>query len=224
MSVIATLDVAAEHFVLEAAVSDSAGLRVQLDRVVPADEGFVPYFWAADGSVDAIETALRSASDIDSFRVLDRVDGEALLRASWSTDASPLVEAIHATGGELLDAVGTAGQWRVHLRFPDYTDLSDFYRQCHERGIRLDFQELHNPGVSTATGLGGELTETQRETLSTALERGYFDVPRRINLVELAAELGVSDTAVSQRVRRGLSGLLVSTLEDTDSADGPSAE
>ncbi|WP_318567776.1 helix-turn-helix domain-containing protein [Salinigranum marinum] len=224
MSVIATLDVAAEHFVLEAAISEPSGLRVQLERVVPSDEWFVPYFWVADGSVDAIETALRSAPDIDSFRVLDRINGEALLRANWSTDASPLVETIHATSGELLDAVGTAGEWRVHLRFPDHTDLTEFYRRCHERGIRLDFKQLHNPGVPTASGLGAGLTETQRETLLTALERGYFDVPREINLVELAAELGVSDTAVSQRLRRGISGLLVAAIEGTESADGPSAE
>jgi len=224
MSVIAALDVAAEDFVLEAAVSEPSGLRVQLDRVVPFDGRFVLYFWAVDGSVDAIEATLRSAPDVDSFRVVDRVNGEALLRASWSIDASPFVETIHATGGELLDAVGTAGEWRVHLRFPDHTGLADFCRQCHERGIRLDFQRLHDPDVPTATGPGGGLTETQRETLSTALERGYFDVPREINLVELAAELDVSDTAVSQRLRRGLSGLLVATLEGTDSADGPSAK
>jgi hypothetical protein len=34
MSVIATLDVAAEDFVLEAAIAEPSGLRVQLERVV----------------------------------------------------------------------------------------------------------------------------------------------------------------------------------------------
>jgi predicted DNA binding protein len=45
------------------------------------------------------------------------------------------------------------------------------------------------------------LTETQRETLRRAVEAGYFDTPRRTSLAELAAEFGVSKSAVSRRLQ-----------------------
>jgi len=48
----------------------------------------------------------------------------------------------------------------------------------------------------------------QRDALSRAVAAGYFEVPRRTTLVELADELDISDTAVSQRIRRGMANVL----------------
>ncbi len=46
----------------------------------------------------------------------------------------------------------------------------------------------------------GSITEKQREALELAVELGYYDSPRRADLAELAARLGVSKSAVSQRL------------------------
>lgn len=56
------------------------------------------------------------------------------------------------------------------------------------------------------------LTRGQREVLVAAMERGYFEVPRRASLVDLGESLDISDSAASQRLRRGLSELISSTL------------
>nr|WP_255473553.1 helix-turn-helix domain-containing protein [Halogeometricum sp. CBA1124] len=48
------------------------------------------------------------------------------------------------------------------------------------------------------------MTDLQRETLALAIRRGYFEVPRSATLSDLAAELGVSKQAVSERLRRAL--------------------
>lgn len=50
--------------------------------------------------------------------------------------------------------------------------------------------------------LFAQLTEQQQETLQLAVERGYFEVPRKTTCEELAAELGVSTSAVSTQLRR----------------------
>jgi hypothetical protein len=52
------------------------------------------------------------------------------------------------------------------------------------------------------------LSEQQYEALRTAFEAGYFAIPREITLQELAARLGISDTAASHRLRRGLQTVL----------------
>ena len=46
------------------------------------------------------------------------------------------------------------------------------------------------------------LSETERETLRVAAEKGYFEQPRGATLQMLANEFDVSDTAVSKNVRR----------------------
>ncbi|ODR82855.1 DNA-binding protein [Haladaptatus sp. W1] len=48
-----------------------------------------------------------------------------------------------------------------------------------------------------------ELTEQQHETLRSAMEWGYYEIPRRATATDLAEELGVSHQAISERLRRG---------------------
>jgi predicted DNA binding protein len=47
------------------------------------------------------------------------------------------------------------------------------------------------------------LTDRQREYLTAAHRRGYFDVPRECTLAELADALGVDKSTVSVTLRRG---------------------
>lgn len=46
------------------------------------------------------------------------------------------------------------------------------------------------------------LTERQRECLTVAHRRGYFDVPRECTLADLAATLGVDKSTASETIRR----------------------
>lgn len=216
MSVIATVAVEAGDFALGETLAADPEMEVRLESMVPTGDALIPYFWVSDDSVDDIQRALRAEDDVESLTVVDRVDGEALVRVEWNRAINGLIRTMVETGATLLEANGTTEQWTLQLRFADHDGLSAFYRECAEQGISLDLVSVHNPGLPDDVGLGFDLTDTQRETLGLALERGYFEVPRRINLTDLAAEVGVSDTAVSQRIRRGLSKLLVQTLPESE--------
>ena len=48
--------------------------------------------------------------------------------------------------------------------------------------------------------------------LRTALTRGYFDYPRRVSLTDLALELGVTKSSLSQSLRRALKEVLTETI------------
>lgn len=216
MTVIASIEVAAEDFTLGGALTANPGIQVRLERVIPIGSTFIPYFWAKDDSVDAIEQALAAEADIESFRVVDSVDSESLIRVEWEEDLDGLLDALAATDATILEAVGEARTWKFQLRFPDHESLTAFYRQCVDRGISLDVQSVHNPGLPESVGFGLDITDAQREALLIALERGYFDVPRQANLTNLADEMNVSDTAVSQRIRRGITALLMATLSESE--------
>ncbi|MFC7212866.1 helix-turn-helix domain-containing protein [Saliphagus sp. GCM10025334] len=65
------------------------------------------------------------------------------------------------------------------------------------------------------------LSDVERQTLTVAAEKGYFDQPRGATLQMLANEFDVSDTAVSKNVRRAERKVLrrvVDALEDLDNS------
>jgi predicted DNA binding protein len=61
---------------------------------------------------------------------------------------------------------------------------------------------------------GDLLSEKQFQALSLAFDRGYFAVPRRITLENLADEVGVSHQALSERLRRGQQVVLSELLRN----------
>jgi hypothetical protein len=52
------------------------------------------------------------------------------------------------------------------------------------------------------------LTRREETILTTALDRGYFDVPRRVALSDLADDLDTTDVELSERLREGTATLL----------------
>ena len=67
-------------------------------------------------------------------------------------------------------------------------------------------------GLSGLEETQHNLTEQQYDTLTRAVEQGYYDVPREMNAKELADELDISHQALSERFRRGTKNLVNSTL------------
>jgi hypothetical protein len=57
-------------------------------------------------------------------------------------------------------------------------------------------------------GFAPSLTSDQREVLLEALDRGYFDVPRRATIGEVAAAVDTTDVEASERLRQGMGTIL----------------
>jgi predicted DNA binding protein len=49
-----------------------------------------------------------------------------------------------------------------------------------------------------------------------ALEQGYFAIPREVSAEELATQFNISDQAVTERIRRGLTNVLTQILITPD--------
>lgn len=218
MSVVARVSIPAERFALGEVLRVGEDVQVRLESMIPLGDVTIPYVWVGSDQADAVVAALDRSSVVEKVRIVDEADGETLLRVEWSSEVNGIVGAIGDSEGVILEGTGNREEgWTFRLRFPDHAGLSEFYRTCIQKGISLDLKEVHglHSNHSTETGLTAE----QHDTLRLALERGYFAVPRRITLVELANELGISDTATSQRLRRGLNSVLSETL-GTEVAEG----
>lgn len=106
---------------------------------------------------------------------------------------------------QFLERLGDRFIIRTYL--PANHRLADLVEDLREvshsvRVLRiLDFRE-DDVVAQTADVDLSRLTEKQRATLETAVERGYFESPPEVSLAELSDEFDVSESALSQRLAR----------------------
>lgn len=210
MSVIANFTVPSADFPLGRSFPTDSDMRITLESMVPITGTVMPYFWTASEHADTVENEIKGDGVVEHVTAIDEVGDRTLFRVEWG-EVDGFVESLLETEAVVMDATGTGDEWTFQLRFPDYDVLSAFYQRCVEHDVSLELNRVHNPASPDQhTQLG--LTPDQVEVLSVAMERSYFAVPRETSLVELGEILGISDSAVSQRLRRGLSALISATL------------
>jgi predicted DNA binding protein len=139
---------------------------------------------------------------------LSEADDRRLYRVEL-TGAAPVVtyDVWIDLGAARLEMRYTKGRWHTRMRFPDRQSLSTFSGFCDDHGLDFRLDRLYDINASHDLPRDG-LTSCQRETLQLAHERGYFTVPREATLGDLATDLGVSNQAVSERLRRGCTRLV----------------
>ena len=169
--------------------------------------------------IEEFERGLKFDETVSGYDVLDKFSiGETLYQIQLSEPGREncIVPLLGEYGGELVEGKRSGDQWFIHLRFPDRTSLQDFIDDYRSRPrISICVKKLGRKSVSDGDADG--LTQAQYEALRVAYERGYFEIPRSTSLTLLSEELGVSDNAVSERLRRAQSTLCERLFHDAQS-------
>ena len=129
----------------------------------------------------------------------------------WEPEAEGILKAIADTNVSLLSAVGTSEEWRFEVRAEVTADISAFQSKCREYDVPVELVGVHTL-TPMRSGAEYDLTETQREALLLAWERGFYQSPREATLDEIAEELGITGQSFGSRLRRGTHRLIGSTL------------
>ena len=172
-------------------------------------------FTASGGDLDEFDTALASDHTVrDPLLLAWRGDARAY-RVRYAPETIRFTPVLAGLGAFLYETRSAGQSWKFHVRFPSRTAFSAFRSYCSTNGVALTLFRLYR---DDSDGGGGELglTGRQWETLTTAHEMGYFEVPRGTTQEELAARFDVSPSAVSQRIRRATNALLAATLESSE--------
>lgn len=182
------------------------------------------YGWISAAGAAAFLDAAEDSNSMLSSEVVDERGDEALVRTDWYEHRAPrfgaLLQAdVTVLGGRLTDA-----SWQLEVRFETETDLRRFTRDCREDGIDFDVESVRARNKLSGSELAAQVTDAQLETLEYALLHGYYDVPRGTNVTKIADEFGVSDTAVFQRIRRGLKKVLTVIYDDVNGEEPPVGE
>lgn len=214
MSTIAVVRLPAAEFALEATLERVPGVSFEVERVVaPEADRVMPYIWAtADrDQFEALQSALEDDPTTEDVELLVDLDEEWLFRMTWIGKTKFVIHILVEEKGTIIDATGSDDEWQLRILFPNRDSLGATYEYCEETGIPLEVEQIYQLDESPRRGQYG-LTREQHETLIAALERGYYDIPRDVSGEELAADLGISHQALSERLRRAYSNLISNAL------------
>jgi hypothetical protein len=207
MSVVVEFMIPAEAFAFGAALSTDPPLKIEIERILQPNSVPVPYVWASQGAFDDFEGSVSTHESVRACTRLDETEERRLYRIDWDPADGDLIKGIAETEGAILQASG-ASTWTFQLRFPNEDRLSEFYSFVSGHDVALDVENVYVLAEQTRQTPAIDLTMEQREALTLAVRRGFYKVPRSITLADLAGDLGVSNQAASERIRRGTDRVL----------------
>lgn len=181
--------------------------------------------FVADGSVVIVyevqgsEAAVHEALDGDTDKLVEYTiseDSDPLIVQVWFHPEDPLQTLldVHQSFGvsvefpikyvsqdpSTIEIVETGPREELRGRIEDTRGVAD---------VDINYIHRHNPDSEQAFR---ELTDRQQEVLQTAVELGYYQIPRQTTHQEIADELGCSKSVVGQHLRRVESSLVGSVV------------
>ena len=211
----ATFTVPSDQFPLGTIFYELPGVTIKLERIIPAQDVVIPYFWVRGTDAADIESKFANHPGVREIQFVDSVQDENLLRVEWVLDYDDVLTVLAETEVPVTEATGTSQQWTFKIRGDDRSDIAAFRRRCQELDIPIKITRV-SALTPVETGTESALTDAQQEALVLAYERGYFDSPRKVTLAELGEELGISQQAMGSRLRGGVKHILGSTLSATE--------
>jgi hypothetical protein len=219
MSLVAEFDIGCEHLPFAGVAAAVPDATLILELQFNHDELPLFVLSVTDGDQEAVENAVAAAPVTGSYAVL----GEAGDTRRYQIHPGPtLAEHLgpHLDDLSGLKALATTEAvierievlptgWRQSGWFAHYEAFDEF-REFWQRNADFRLHRLTREGDSEPAGDG--LTDGQREALRIAYERGYFEVPRKASLEDVADELDISASSVSERLRRAQTQLIEETV------------
>jgi len=163
---------------------------------------------------DRVTDAIRSHADVTAYDQLYcddqraigqyEADERSLYAFLWASSLPPEFP-IAVEDGRMTFTI-TATQ----ARFDTLGDALD------DSGLQYELLSLVHTDPA-----GRLLTDRQRESLTIAHRKGYFDVPRDCTLAELADTLDVDPSSASETIRRGVERVLEDYLLRHHHTDDP---
>lgn len=213
MSLVAEFRLSHQEFPLSGALERAPAISLQAEQLL-ADDPAAPtvFFWAEGEGFDRFEAAMDAD---DGAKRWERVE-TACDRRFYRLDVDPAeATVLYPTDVELgVSRLGfsmTEAGLEVRTRFPDRDTICRYFDACRAKGMDVSLLRLYE-GVDGDDTLPG-VSDKQVEALQRAAELGFFGVPRDCELSTVAASLGVSTQAASERIRRGTEALVCESFD-----------
>jgi predicted DNA binding protein len=159
------------------------------------DETGVAFTEVEGPGVEAVLDGMRAEDAVVRVDVLQRRADAALVQ--FETTVPLLLKPVQASGVPLEMPFELAdGELTWEVTAP-HERLSELGTKLEEFGIPFTLDRL-SQRIDDST----PLTDRQAAVLERAVERGYYDTPRGCTLTELAEDLGVAKSTLSETLHR----------------------
>lgn len=188
------------------------GGRVELNNAVFATDGewFEYFTLISKPAID--EIGLANADGVNHVTI-ESIESDSDTRNVLLSveESSPFIVTTLTSNGAVPHRIFLEdGYVTVVASVQDWTHLKDVADRIEER-----YSTFELSGTTEVEGIGyplgseqlhftfhGKLTKTQIRTLRVAYQMGFFEVPREATAQEVAENLGVSQSALSEKLRR----------------------
>ncbi|MFC7212539.1 helix-turn-helix domain-containing protein [Saliphagus sp. GCM10025334] len=184
------------------------------DMIVYPEEGYIDetahyIFWAEGGDFNAFEEGLDTDPTVTNPKTLTELETRRLYRATSTEQegGTGTLQVWRDLNLVMLGGEGTHEGWTLRMRFPDREALTQYHRFFQEQGWPFRLQSIYRESEAQ-NDVDALLTDKQKEALVAAYEAGHFDTPQTASQTDVAAKLGVSPQALSERLQRGIRTLI----------------
>lgn len=213
VSLIAELRLTDAQLVMLPSVQAAPEMVLEREWATAADRKSDPvlFVWALGGDFEAFESALLEDSTINEHERIDDSDDRRLYRVVVNRDVitnpGPIDRKTEASRLSITTNIDGAV---LKVRLPDREALTEYIHLLRENGFSVELLRVHP--ANDDHGRKYDLSEKQTEALQEALQAGYFEVPRETDLETLSDRFDISQQALSERLRRGVSSTLAATV------------
>jgi hypothetical protein len=190
-----------------ASTVDGLGSEVtDVSRAVRSDGRVVEEFTVPEGT----------GVDIDANRVFEHDDG-AVYRFVRDHDDGCVCDRLGELGHPVASVTVRDGHLSVSIRARDQSAISDAITSLRAEFDSVRLQYLRSESRSGASELvlvdRAQLTDRQREVLTTAYRMGYFDYPREANASEVAESLDIGPSTFMSHLVAAQSKLFAALVD-----------
>jgi hypothetical protein len=174
------------------------------------DDGIIHWFlWTSGARLDRVTSAFEALPSAIDVALLSGGSDRRLYRVTMAGKVD------HVPPDALLDGALVRGHVRSDcLQLVGHVSgrgvLTGLWQFLRSNSLDIDVVRLSHTSADDDTG---RLTGPQFEALVAAYEMGYFDESERVTQDEIAAELGISRSSVSERLRRAQEHLVEEQLD-----------
>lgn len=160
---------------------------------------------------EELERAFKDDPTVERYELVSWGDRRGIYYIEHTPETKLISTIVMGVNGFLTHTETKGNGWLVQLLLPDKDALNTVWQYARENDISLDIIEIHGSESASEESSYG-LTDEQRTALLKAYEKGYFREPRDMSLGDVADEMGLSSTAMSGRLRRGMQNLIRTTI------------
>lgn len=201
MATVAVVTIPADEMALSDTLGQLPECHFRVEETAFTDTDDFVHLWITCDDCSSIGGVLDADSSVRDHSIVKEAGAEQLYRVELTDRMLLPREVIHRVDGTISEAYGHDGEWTLEVRFADREAVSKTAEQFDRFDVEATYESITELDQD-AGELPNRVTGRQREVLRTAIDEGYYEIPRQVTLEELAEELDVSHQALSECLRR----------------------